>query len=57
MRTGLRFENCDLELTAAGIGAESPKCVGTCVDGLVADSPTEERGAAPPSLKLRWASQ
>ena len=28
-----------LELRAAGIAAESPKCVGLCVAGLAADSP------------------
>jgi hypothetical protein len=28
-----------LKRTAAGIGAESPKCEGLCTDGLAADSP------------------
>ncbi len=31
---------------AAGIGAESPECVGTCADGLVADSPVARLATA-----------
>ncbi|MBI1769753.1 MAG: hypothetical protein HYR67_15400 [Bacteroidetes bacterium] len=53
MRTSLRFENCDLEVTAAGIEVESPKRASMSLAGpayrtgrLVTDSPTEERGAA-----------